>query len=121
MIDHFNLPVSDLHRSTSFYEQVLSSLGISLLIKEFDAAGFGNTTWEFGIVQEIQVIASIHLAFVADSPDQVQAFYKAALLAGGRCNGKPGLRTQYGEGYYAAYLLDPDDHNVEAVFRLKKT
>lgn len=117
MIDHFNLPVSDLPVSSAFYEQALTPLNISPLLKEPDVVGFGKTNWEFGIVLETQGIAAIHLAFIADSVEQVKAFYHAALQAGGQCNGEPGFREEYGAEYYAAYVLDPDGHNVEAVCR----
>jgi len=79
--------------------------------------GFGENTWSFGLEQTGDSVPAIHLAFIAESRDAVQSFYQTALAANGRDNGQPGLREQYGANYYAAYILDPDGHNVEAVCR----
>jgi len=116
MIDHFNLPVENIETSARFYEPVLSTLGITLLARDKDAIGFGNDTWEFGIVAE-SVVTRVHFAFVANSREQVREFYTTALEAGGHDNGSPGVRPEYGSTYYCAYVLDPDGHNVEAVCR----
>ncbi len=117
MIDHFNLPVSDLSASRMFYKTILYELGFSILVEEGDAIGFGTDCWAFGIVQEDADVARIHLAFTADSHQSVQAFYRSAIGAGARDNGEPGYRPQYGSSYYSAFVLDPDGHNVEAVCR----
>lgn len=71
---------------------------------------------KFAISTDYPVGAPVHVAFAADSREQVDAFHAAALAAGGRENGAPGLRPHYGEGYYGAFVLDPDGHNIEAVF-----
>ncbi len=117
MIDHFNLPVSDIDKSREFYEAVLESFGYSILLTEADVTGFGRETWLFGIVQEMGPIPPIHFAFKAKTHDEVQSFYRAALALGARSNGAPGYRVEYGPTYYSAYILDPDGHNVEAVCR----
>jgi predicted lactoylglutathione lyase len=117
VIDHFNLPVHDLARSRDFYQHVLAPLDARFLAKDEEAIGFGRGTWEFGIVAAPAPIPRLHVAFRAHSRAAVDAFYRAALAAGGTSNGPPGLRQQYDPQYYAAFALDPDGHNVEAVFR----
>ena len=81
------------------------------------AVGFGCECWRFGIVQMARSIPRLHLAFEAPSRAHVDRFFEAAPQAGGRDNGGPGLRS-YDESYYAAFVLDPDGHNIEAVCRL---
>ncbi len=117
MIDHFNLPVSNLLTSRNFYKTVMHTLGLEILVEETDAIGFGQESWTFGIVEESSPFVPIHLAFRANSRSQVNAFYLAAMKAGGRDNGPPGVRAEYGPNYYSAYVLDIDGHNVEAVCR----
>jgi len=117
MLDHFNLPVSNLDSSVVFYRKVLKPLGMTLLVREEDAAGFGADTWSFGLERTSDCFPAIHLAFKAESREVVQCFYQTALAANGRDNGQPGLRENYGANYYAAYILDPDGHNIEAVCR----
>ena len=117
MLDHFNLPVSNLEKSTEFYQPILKTLGINILMQDQNAVGFGVDAWEFGIVLESGQIAKIHLAFQATCHEQVEKFYAAAISAGGLDNGAPGLRPEYSSAYYSAYVLDPDGHNLEAVFR----
>ncbi|MEM7471002.1 MAG: VOC family protein [Pseudomonadota bacterium] len=117
MIDHFNLPVSDLAETARFYERVLSCLGYRRVAQDGPAIGFGTDSWAFGIIETRDAIAPLHLAFKAGSEAEVDAFYKAGLSEGAADNGAPGLRPEYGGGYYAAYLCDPDGHNIEAVFR----
>jgi catechol 2,3-dioxygenase-like lactoylglutathione lyase family enzyme len=117
VIDHFNLPVRDLDRSRRFYERVLVPLGSRFLAEDGQAIGFGSATWQFGIVATPLPIPNLHVAFRARSRSAVDAFYKEALAAGAKSNGPPGVRYQYDPQYYAAFVLDPDGHNVEAVFR----
>ena len=121
MIDHFNLPVSNLEKSSSFYQAILKPLGISVIASDGDAIGFGIDTWQFGIVEENNTIPSIHLAFSCENRKTVDEFYRIALASGGRENGPPGLRVDYGQFYFAAYVLDPDRHNIEAVCRKDET
>lgn len=117
MIDHFNLPVSDLDRSRSFYESVLKPLGFRVIAQDGQAIGFGAESWGFGIVATQPPIPRPHLAFIAGSREAVDRFYDAALSRGGRSNGAPGLRPAYDPDYYAAFIVDPEGHNVEAVCR----
>jgi len=120
MIDHVTIGVSDLQRSRDFYRQALAPLGFDrtstseVLPSEIE---FGSTEkLDFAISTGYEVGAPIHVAFAADTIEQVDAFHVAALAAGGREHGPPGPRPHYGEGYYSAFVLDPDGHNVEAVF-----
>ena len=117
MIDHFNLPVTDLARSTEFYERVLAVLGARLLHRDGDAVGFGIDQWSFGLALTHVPVPRLHLAFHAASREVVDRFHAVALAAGAANNGAPGLRPQYHPDYYAAFVLDPDGHNLEAVRR----
>jgi len=117
LIDHFNLPVLDLARSRRFYERVLATLDSRFLAEDGQAIGFGSDTWEFGIIATPSPIPVLHVAFRARSRGAVDAFFSEALAAGAKSNGPPGVRQQYDPQYYAAFVLDPDGHNVEAVFR----
>ena len=115
MIAHLSLPVSDYRRSKAFYIEVLKSLGYSNNMEFGDAAGFNdgrNTDFWIG---RRDTVVPVHLAFEAQSREQVQAFHAAALAAGDRDNGAPGYRD-YWPGYYAAFAYDPDGHNIEAVW-----
>jgi catechol 2,3-dioxygenase-like lactoylglutathione lyase family enzyme len=115
MIDHVTLRVSDFPRSKRFYEAALAPLGYKLLF-EFggEAAGFGVQRPDFWIGASPAPGAS-HVCFAATSRAQVDAFHKAALAAGGRDNGAPGLRPHYHPSYYGAFVVDGDGNNVEAV------
>jgi catechol 2,3-dioxygenase-like lactoylglutathione lyase family enzyme len=117
VIDHFNLPVLDLARSRRFYERVLAPLDSRFLAEDGQAIGFGSAAWQFGIVATPSPIPKLHVAFRARSRNAVDAFFDEALAAGAKSNGPPGVRQQYDPEYYAAFVLDPDGHNVEAVFR----
>lgn len=119
MIDHVTISVNDLTKSKIFYEKAFAPFGYQISFgKEeiFWAFDIGN-----GALFEIQHkndsrLTSFHIAFRAKSEEQVRKFYKAAIEAGGKCNGVPGLRPHYTETYYAAFVIDPDGHNIEAVF-----
>jgi catechol 2,3-dioxygenase-like lactoylglutathione lyase family enzyme len=115
MIAHTSLIVSDYQRSKTFYSKVLAPLGYSQKMEYGEAAGFndGKNT-DFWITAKNNPVA-LHLAFAARDREQVQSFHKAALAAGGKDNGEPGYRN-YSPGYYAAFVLDPDGNNVEAVW-----
>ena len=117
IIDHFNLPVTNVEASKQIYQRVLATLGIDQVFIDADAVGFGKTSWEFGLVPADGAIQKIHLAFEANSAQQVDMFYQTAVDLGMKSNGAPGPRAEYGENYYAAYFLDPDGHNIEAVYR----
>lgn len=117
MIDHFNLPVRDLERSRRFYECVLAPLGFRFLMQDGSAVGFGTDSWSFGILATPPPFPSLHLAFTAETRDAVDQFFAAAMMLGSPANGAPGVRPHYDPNYYAAFVLDPDGHNVEAVCR----
>ena len=115
MIAHTTLPVSNYRKSKSFYSKALKPLGYRRNMEYGEASGFndGKNT-DFWINKE-RTFVPTHLAFEAASRAQVKAFHKAALAAGAKDNGKPGYRD-YWPGYYAAFVLDPDGHNIEAVW-----
>ena len=115
MIAHTTLPVSDYKKSKAFYVQALAPLGYTNNMEDGEAAGFndGKNT-DFWIVRE-NTIVPIHVAFEANSQQEVETFYKVALAAGATDNGGPGYRD-YWPGYYAAFVYDCDGHNIEAVW-----
>lgn len=123
MIDHTGLGVSDPAKSRRFYELALAPLGYTLMIeipKEHTGGivvlGFGVPPKpDFWINEGTPQTPHVHIAFRADNKEQVDAFYAAAIAAGGRDNGAPGPRPHYHPGYYGAFVLDPDGHNIEAV------
>jgi catechol 2,3-dioxygenase-like lactoylglutathione lyase family enzyme len=122
MIDHVGFPVSDYARSKAFYSQALAPLGYTLIMEVGEtesgspAVGFGREGKpDFWIGGEGGLTGVLHIAIVADDRRTVDAFYRAALAAGGRDNGAPGLRPHYHPSYYGAFVLDPDGHNIEAV------
>lgn len=118
MFDHVGLKVSDLAASTSFYRAALEPLGLPLGSHGEGYAGFGPpgaaALWLHAHAGARGPGA--HVALRAPSAAAVHAFHAAALAAGGRDNGPPGPRPDYGASYYAAFVLDPDGHNLEAVF-----
>lgn len=116
MIDHMGVSVSDLAKSIEFYRKALAPLGYALIMQIPDiVAGFGaGGTPDFWISKGAPT-DRVHFAIRAKGRTDVRAFYEAALAAGGRDNGPPGVRAQYHPDYYAAFVLDPDGHNVEAV------
>jgi catechol 2,3-dioxygenase-like lactoylglutathione lyase family enzyme len=123
-IDHIGFPVSDYPRSKAFYEKALAPLGYTLIMEVgadhtdsgSPAAGFGKQGKpDFWIGGDGGLKATLHVAIADDDRGTVDAFYRAALAAGGRDNGAPGLRPQYHPNYYGAFVLDPDGHNIEAV------
>lgn len=119
VIDHLAIGVSDLAASSAFYRAALAPLGFHEMPPwqegVRDVAFGADDLDDFAISLEYPVGAPVHVAFAAETRDQVDAFYAAALAAGGRDNGAPGVRPEYSAGYYGAFVLDPDGHNVEAV------
>lgn len=115
VLDHIGLHVANLEKSQRFYEQVLEPLGYSVVMGFRDIIGFGANGHPGFWISCGPTSESLHVAFVAATPAAVDAFYEAAIAAGGTCNGPAGLREQYHAGYYAAFVLDPDGNNIEAV------
>lgn len=122
MIDHLGVMVSDFERSKAFYDKALAPLGAKLLMMVPEqltggvkVGGYGRERPTFWLHEGEEVLHKIHIAFTARSRGEVDAFHQAALAAGGRDNGAPGLRPHYHENYYGAFVFDPDGHNVEAV------
>ena len=112
VVDHLDLHASDFQRSAGFYETVLAPLGIPKLSEREGSACFTHVN----VVAQTPPTTALHLCFHARSRDEVDAFHQAGVEAGFRSNGTPGFRD-YAPGYYAAYLLDPDGNNVEALYR----
>lgn len=116
IIDHIGFVISDLARSKNFYSSCLAPLGIELVAEVEGWVGFGRNDkpdlW-FGPGGEAH--QPMHIAFEADSRAAVDQFYQAAIAAGARDNGAPGVREIYHPDYYGAFVLDPDGHNIEAV------
>ena len=114
--DHFGFHVSDFHSSKAFYIQALKPLGIGIA-KEGEGWAFlgKDGRGQFWIDSVGNSPRGIHFAFVAATRERVREFYPAAMAAGSKDNGAPGIRPQYHPNYYAAYVIDPDGHNLEAV------
>ena len=124
MIDHVSVAVSDLAASTRFYETMLATLGMSALERRPATVGFGKSYPDFwinlrGSMPRVPEASGAHVCFRARTPEIVDAFHAAALAAGGRSAGAPGLRPQHGEGYYAAFITDLDGNRIEAVTFVK--
>ena len=121
VLDHVSLRVRDLEASRRFYEAALAPLGFGVSYSDEGGSSFGRESAErgaddFWILQGDAPSTRVHVAFVAGSPAAVKAFHRAALRAGGRDNGAPGYRPEYHEGYYGAFVFDPDGNNIEAVY-----
>ena len=123
MIDHIGFSVSDYARAKAFYLKALAPLGYSLIMEvtaertgHSAAAGFGaGGKPDFWFGAEGAMNKPMHVAILAKDRATVDAFYEAAMAAGGRDNGPPGIRAHYHANYYGAFVLDPDGHNIEAV------
>ncbi len=119
MIDHVSIKVSNLEESRAFYEKIFAPLGYKISFGregEMWAFDIGNRSL-FEILQHNgnDPITGVHVAFRAESQEQVRAFHDAAISYGATDNGKPGLRPNYTPNYYASFILDPDGHNIEAM------
>jgi catechol 2,3-dioxygenase-like lactoylglutathione lyase family enzyme len=119
-IDHVKLPIGDLAASRAFYSAALAPFGYRLVYDGESSLGFGTgdggeDNEPFALERGEPPSTGTHVAFTATSTSQVDAFHTAALAAGGRDNGEPGERP-YGGYYYAAFVVDPDGHNIEAVY-----
>jgi catechol 2,3-dioxygenase-like lactoylglutathione lyase family enzyme len=122
MIDHIGFPVSDYVRARDFYAKALAPLGYTLIMEarqteqDAPAAGFGRDGKpDFWIGGEDGLGKAVHVAILANDRAAVDAFYTAAIAAGAKDNGPPGVRAHYHPHYYGAFVLDPDGHNIEAV------
>ena len=113
MIDHVGLDVSDLATSRAFYEQALGPLGYAVVFEMEGLVGFGDGQSMIGVRPGSG--GPTHVAFASPDRATVDAFYEASIAAGGEDNGAPGVRAHYHENYYAAFVHDPDGHNLEAV------
>ena len=116
MFDHVVFGVSDYAASKAFYLKALDGLGAKIVQENelgVEISSDGKTS--LCLVRTKEQPAHLHLAFRAETREQVDAFYKHALAAGGKDNGAPGVRTEYSDTYYAAFVIDPDGHNVEVV------
>ncbi|MFT3768723.1 MAG: VOC family protein [Minicystis sp.] len=124
ILDHLGITVTNYVRSKEFYAKALAPLGIGQIMEFGEACGFGRdgkpdfwigTKPDFQSEAQAKSPTPVHVAFAANSREDVDAFYAAAIAAGGKDNGAPGLRPQYHPGYYGAFVLDLDGNNVEAV------
>lgn len=116
MIDHVGLVVSDYTKSKSFFEQALSPLGYTLMMEHgISGGGFARGGKPDFWIKEGKAIGGVHVAIASDDRATVDAFHRAAISAGGQCNGPPGPRPEYHPNYYGAFVLDPDGNNIEAV------
>jgi catechol 2,3-dioxygenase-like lactoylglutathione lyase family enzyme len=124
MIDHMGITVSDIARSRKFYSKALGALEYSICMEGPDFVSFGvksghgkstDPGGEFWLSEDAPITPCVHIAFSAATRADVVAFYEAGLAAGGTANGAPGLRPHYHPNYYAAFVLDPDGYNIEAV------
>jgi catechol 2,3-dioxygenase-like lactoylglutathione lyase family enzyme len=124
VIDHVSIAVSDLAAGTAFYEPVLAAIGYEKLVVRPDTVGFGRKYAEFWLnhrpgMTALAAESGAHVALRAPSAEAVEAFHRAALAAGAVDDGAPGPRPQYSNGYYAAFIRDPDGNRIEAVTFLR--
>jgi catechol 2,3-dioxygenase-like lactoylglutathione lyase family enzyme len=115
-LDHISVNVKDLKRARAFYQDALGAIGMKINL-DFDSSfGMGSKNENvFWLVRDHKASGGGHYAFRVDHRDEVDAFHAAALAAGGKDNGKPGPRPDYGPSYYAAFVLDGEDNNIEVV------
>jgi len=119
MLDHVSIGVRDLARAKRFYDAALKPLGYTCLSNGDSALGYGGNTIALWVLAAARPVAAdegsgLHFCLSAPTHAAVDAFHAAALAAGGRDNGGPGLRADYGPNYYAAFAVDPDGYRIEA-------
>ena len=124
LFNHVQIKVKDLGRSRRFYDHVMAALGYKMVLEiEGIVIGYGTSVHDMFEIRQFDekslLSEHVHLAFNASCKEDVDAFYKSAITSGGKCNGEPGFRPQYEDGYYAAFVIDPDNHNIEAVYSEK--
>ncbi|MGO9605364.1 MAG: VOC family protein [Candidatus Binataceae bacterium] len=117
MLDHIGIPVSDLARSKQFFTTALAPLGYKVLFDLPNAVGMGSEAFPTFWIEKGEPRYPLHIAFSASDRGVVDVFHRAALAAGGRDNGQPGVRAHYHPDYYAAFVYDPDGNNLEVVCR----
>jgi len=118
MLDHIGIGVRDPQASKAFYAAALKPLGIAVIMDFGEAVGLGSGGKPFFWIGKSPTATAAHVAFAAPDRKTVDAFYAAAIAAGGKDNGAPGIRAQYHPSYYGAFVLDSDGHNIEAVCHL---
>jgi len=119
MISHISIGVLDLAKAGRFYDAALAGLGCKRLYDSAEALGYGAESPELWVMKVERPVkadeaSGLHLCFDAADRAGVDAFHKAGIKAGGRDNGKPGLRKDYGDSYYAAFVIDPEGYRLEA-------
>jgi catechol 2,3-dioxygenase-like lactoylglutathione lyase family enzyme len=119
MLSHISIGVKDLSRSRRFYDAVLKALGYKCLLEGSEYLGYGTATPEFWVLPVNHPVpadsqSGLHFCFDAAGRANVNEFHRSAIAAGGKNNGEPGIRKDYGEDYYAAFVLDPDGYRLEA-------
>ncbi len=119
MIDHISIGVSDIRRTKRFYDAAFKPLGYSCLSESDSYLGYGRDHVEMWLLQSKRPVqpdldSGLHFSFIAPTRESVSQFHAAALGAGGKDHGKPGLRKDYSEKYYAAFVIDPDGYRIEA-------
>ncbi|MHB8382362.1 MAG: VOC family protein [Candidatus Binataceae bacterium] len=117
MLDHIAIPVSEITRSKEFFIAALAPLGYKVIFDEGRAVGMGSQGFPAFWIGQGLPRGPLHIAFAAADRGVVDAFHRAALAAGGRDNGAPGVRADYHPDYYAAFVYDPDGNNIEVVCR----
>ncbi|MEO1192544.1 MAG: VOC family protein [Pseudomonadota bacterium] len=121
VISHVSLGVNDYPAAVAFYDKVLATLGIRMIMEHPDARAYGKAFPEFWVQTPFDGGTATrgngtHVAFVAESKEEVDAFHAAGLAAGATCDGPPGPRPEYGDPYYGGFLRDPEGHKIEATF-----
>jgi predicted lactoylglutathione lyase len=121
IFNHVQIKVRNLKTSRVFYDAIMNVLGYSVVLAIKDeVVGYGTSVHDMFEIRQSDEKAplsqSVHVAFNASNINSVDAFYRIAIQTGAKCNGKPGLRPEYEDGYYAAFITDPDGHNIEAVY-----
>ena len=117
-LGHIGIPVKDIKQSKIFYDAVAPHVGLKLINAHDDFVGYGGAgSYEFYIHTAKKAVSGVHVCFEVDAKEQVDVFHKEAVAVGGKDNGAPGIRKDYSPTYYAAFVIDPDGNNIEAVYR----
>ena len=117
-LGHIGFGVKDVAASKTFYDAVAPHIGLSCIGDKLDFVGYSdNNSYQFYFHDGDQTVSGLHVCFEVDTKEQVDAFHAAALAVGGTDHGAPGIREDYSPTYYAAFVLDPDGNNIEAVCR----